>query len=262
VNAGDFNPPEKWVVNTIAYAIRQHDPSALHTAHCGPETIASTYWTNEDWLDFDTLYTYLPVHIQARETYKSFKKTPTILFESAYEFEHSADEHRIRMQAYQALLTGASGHFFGNNPIWHFDGPGTFQSDINWREALNSRGTQSMTHLVNIFRRLEWWKLIPDLDGTLITDDRGADETYTVGAISNDGKFSMIYIPDERNLKLDLTGMKGPNIEQRWYDPSLGAFVDMKRIDKLTRSKHEVVTPGKNHVGDTDWILLLESTEH
>ena len=49
---------------------------------------------------------------------------PFFLIESAYENEHGAGELRVRIQAYQALLSGASGHIYGNNPVWHFDGPG------------------------------------------------------------------------------------------------------------------------------------------
>ena len=49
---------------------------------------------------------------------------PFFLMESAYENEHDAGEQRLRAQAYQAILSGAMGHLFGNNPIWHFDGAG------------------------------------------------------------------------------------------------------------------------------------------
>ncbi len=48
------------------------------------------------------------------------------MIESAYENDgfNPQTPTRMRTQAYQAILGGSTGHVFGNNPIWHFDGPG------------------------------------------------------------------------------------------------------------------------------------------
>jgi hypothetical protein len=70
---------------------------------------------------------------------------PFFLIESAYENEHDATSQRLRTQAYHAVLSGAADQVFGNNPIWHFDGPGLFPLQVTWRDALGSRGAQSMT---------------------------------------------------------------------------------------------------------------------
>jgi hypothetical protein len=73
------------------------------------------------------------------------ERMPFFLIESAYEHEHEASEQRLRTQAYQAVLSGAAGQVFGNNPIWHFDGPGIYPAPVTWQEALDSRGAHSMT---------------------------------------------------------------------------------------------------------------------
>jgi hypothetical protein len=45
-----------------------------------------------------------------------------LLIESAYENEHDISTTRVRAEAYHALLSGASGQVFGNNPMWNFNG--------------------------------------------------------------------------------------------------------------------------------------------
>jgi hypothetical protein len=54
VEAGDFNPPRKGLVISIAEGIREFDPRALHTAHAAPETAAIDYWEGEPWLQVNT----------------------------------------------------------------------------------------------------------------------------------------------------------------------------------------------------------------
>jgi hypothetical protein len=75
---------------------------------------------------------------------------PFFLIESAYENEHNATDQRLRTQADHAVLSGAAGQVFGNNPIWHFDGPGLYPAPMTWQEALGGKGTQSMTHLQSL----------------------------------------------------------------------------------------------------------------
>ena len=50
------------------------------------------------------------------------------------------------------MLSGAAGQFFGNNPIWHFDGPTLFPFTGDWRQALDAAGSRDMSHLAAFFR--------------------------------------------------------------------------------------------------------------
>ena len=133
VHAGDYDPPRKDVVRAIAEGIATFDPRALHTAHCAPETAAIEYWQGEHWLDVNNVYTYGPVCAAAVEQYARPERMPFFLIESAYENEHEANERRLRTQAYHAALSGAAGQIFGNNPIWHFDGPGMHPAPVTWQ---------------------------------------------------------------------------------------------------------------------------------
>jgi uncharacterized protein DUF4038/collagenase-like protein with putative collagen-binding domain len=255
-HGGDYNPPDRSLIEAVIEGISAHDTAALHTAHCDRETMASEYWGDRPWLQIDTLYTYGPVHLQAVKAAQEFGKRPYILLESAYEFEHTAGELRVRAQAYQALLNGAAGHVFGNNPIWHFDGPGIFPAPIGWREALSSRGSQSMTHLLNLFSQLEWWRLRPDLKNEFLVAGHGRENARAVAALSEDRSLGLVYTPGRRSLDIDWAGFMG-QVEARWYDPSSGVFKAATAAREPAKTIRHFETPGRNEAGLEDWVLVL-----
>src|SRR6185295_6827938 len=121
VHGGDFNPPDKTLTRAIALGIKNVAGSqALQTAHCNAETSALGYWSGESWLQVNNIYTYLDVPSKAQTEYAN--QMPFFLIESRYENENMPEgtEQHARVQAYQALLSGAMGQTFGNNPIWLF----------------------------------------------------------------------------------------------------------------------------------------------
>ena len=260
VHAGDYDPPERELVRAIAEGIAAVDPRALHTAHNAPETAPIEYWQGESWLDVNNVYTCGPVYAAARAQYARPEGMPFFLLESAYENEHDATEQRLRTQAYQALLSGAAGQVFGNNPIWHFDGPGLFSAPVTWQEALDSRGAQSMSHLHDLLTTIPWWQLEPDTDHTLLTDGLGPDHARAVAASTADGSLAMVYIPDRREITLDLARLAGPLVEARWYDPADGRFEAVAGSPfSTTGSRRLGAQTDSNSAGFDDSVLILES---
>lgn len=259
VNGGDFDPPDKSLVRAIAEGIRSEDPQALHTAHGAPESSSLDYWRGERWLDVNAVYTYGPVHEEVLDQRTFGVRIPSFLIESVYEGEHGSTPRQLRAQAYQALLTGAAGHIFGNNPIWYFDGPGLYSSDVTWKEALGSDGAASMTHLISLMRSLPWWTLVPDEGRDLLVDGQGPREERAVAAAAGDGSFALVYLPTRRQVILDLGGLAGPRVVARWYDPSSGAFTTTHApvpAQGLHRFGGDL---RPNASGEDDWILVLES---
>jgi Protein of unknown function (DUF4038)/Putative collagen-binding domain of a collagenase len=260
IHGGDFNPPDRTLTRAVAEGIREVDPSVLHTAHCGPETMASDYWSDEPWLDFNTLYTYGPVHLQAEKAARQRSGRPFILLESAYENEHGADAHRIRMQAYQALLYGACGHFFGNNPIWHFDGPGVYPAPHKWGDALDSPGSQSMMQLASVFSGIKWWTLEPDLKNRFLIIGGTGDHGKTVAAYANDRSLAVVYTPDSGGLKINKALFGGLPLVANWYDLTTGRL-HHHASPNLTRSQVGVVKPPvRSRADKTDWLFVVRST--
>ncbi len=260
VHGGDYDPPREDLVRAIAQAIRTYDARALHTAHGSPETSALDYWRGEPWLQVNTVYTYGPVYHPALRQYARPERMPFFLIESAYENEHDITEQRVRTQAYQAVLSGAAGQIYGNNPIWHFDSGGLYPAPVTWRQALSSRGAQSMTHLRDLLTSLAWWQLEPDRSGVLLTAGLEGGSERAVAARSADRSFALIYLPSSRVITVDLRQLAGPCIAARWFDPANGQFLSVAGSPFDASGPRQFGADlGRNSSGFEDWILLLRS---
>ena len=254
VNGGDYNPVDKELVRALARAIMEEDPGALGTVHGAPETAPLDFWGYEPWLKVNDIYTYEPTYAAASREYEADRGMPFFLIESAYEFEHGADEHRVRVQAYQAILSGAFGHVYGNNPIWHFGGPSIFPTEMTWQQALDSPGTRSMQILQEYFSSIKWWDLDPDTGNDLLIR-RGNYHTRTTAARTKDGSLAVIYLPAGRGVTLDLAKLAGPEVSARWIDPSTGGS-ETAAGSPFSTDVLYLAPPKGNHA---DWILELRS---
>jgi Protein of unknown function (DUF4038)/Putative collagen-binding domain of a collagenase len=268
VHGGDANPPRKDLVRAIAEGIRKFDSRSLHTAHAAPWTPAIDYWEGEPWLQVNNVYTAhpdawsdRPVHADTLEQYARRERMPFFLIEGVYENMHEASERDLRTQAYQALLCGAAGHVFGNDPIWHFDMP--FYDPppaMTWQEALASRGAQSMSHTRDLLLATRWWELEPDRKNVLLTDGLGPAEERAVAARSADRSFALVYLPSTRTVTVDLGQIAGPEIAAHWYDPADGRLFGVSGPPFLaTGSQRLQPISDRNSSGFGDWVLILEA---
>ena len=260
VHGGDYNPRTKAFVKAVADGIREYDPDALHTAQCAPETAAAEFWGSESWLSLNSIYTYKPVYEAALGQYGRADRMPFFLIESSYENARGLTDERLRAQAYYAILSGATGQIFGNDPIWHFDGPGLAPPPVSWQQAMASRGSQSMTHLLGLFSTMSWWTMEPDLNNSFLIDGLGSDFDRAVAARAADRTFGVVFLPSARRVTLDLEQLVGPNIGTRWYDPSIGQFVGVTGSPFPAQgSRAFAPEPERNAAGSADWVLVLES---
>lgn len=257
VAGGDHTPSQPELVDAVAAGIHETDPTALHTVHLAPDDPPRDLFGDTDWFDIDNVYTYGPVLGPTHAAYRS-TTMPFLMFESTYENEHGATTRQLRTQAYHGLLGGAAGHIFGNNPIWHFDGPGVEPAEITWQEALEGPGSRSMGALSRIMSTVPWWTLAPDLDRDLIIDGNGSGNDEAAAAVADDRSLAVVYVPTERTITLDLGQLAAGVDTITWVDPVTGepAFgattVDVGPI--------RLETPGENAGGDGDWIVTVTAS--
>jgi hypothetical protein len=262
MHGGDFNPVgDKQLVRDIALGIRDFDAQSLHTAHCAPETSALEFWASESWLQLNNVYTYNDIPGKAQAAYAG--AMPFFLLESRYENEPAPPTAavQLRIQAYQALLSGAMGQAFGNHPIWHFDGPGVYPnpSPSNWEAWLDSAGAQQMAHVRALFVARSWQRLVPDFAHALLTGDLGGSGfDRAVAARANDGSFAFAYAPSARTLSINMS-LFPANVSARWFDPAAGTFAPIAGSPFPNSGSRNFPTPGNNAAGDSDWVLVLES---
>jgi hypothetical protein len=257
VHGGDFDAPDKSLSRAVADGIAEADPNALHTAHPSRETATADFWRGERWLSIDTVYTYEDVFRAVSTQFDRKLPLPILLIETLYEGEHGTDEQRLRSQAYGAILGGAAGQIFGNNPVWHFSGPGLFFPDIasiffGWRHALASPGASSMGRLRSFFEPLEWWKIEPDHGGIL-----AGGQGYSICAAARDSSFVIVYVAGASELML-----KPPwraLTEAHWYDPTAGTFRDAAAPTNGVGGQLVFKVPASSNAnGFSDWLLLLK----
>lgn len=261
---GDYTPkPEdQWVVAEVAQGILEVDGTHLMTGHGAPEYSAVAAFGEPQWLTVNSVYTYESTLFgPVQKEYQRRPCRPFVLLESTYEGEHDASPDQIRRQAYWAMLGGACGQFFGNNPIWHFDGPGLYPVQTTWVEALDGTGSRDMTRLRDFFSALPWQRLEPEQSHAVVTDGYGDGTATALTACTADGRLSVTYIPStgtaSRTLRVNLQHFSRP-IGARWYNPADGTWKQIP-VDPLPdQGAHRFRTPGDNGTGTSDWLLVLE----
>jgi len=257
-HGGDYNPPNKALVREIVFGFREFDTRALHSAHCALETAAADYWSGESWLQVNNVYAYNTVYSAALAQYA--RAIPLFFLEGRYENEADGTEHRVRVQAYQALLSGAAGQVFGSNPIWHFNGPGLYPTSLTWQQALNGRGSESMTHVGALFAPRSWWTLQPDSSNTALTGGLSGGQDRAVAAVAADRSFAIAYLPSLRTVAVNLGQLVGPKVDARWYDPASGTYTTVAGSPFLASGSQTFRPAANNSSNFGDWALVLEST--
>ena len=257
-----FPPPLRWLGDQLAAGLREGGAGQVITAHGGQTSAVETFG-DRSWLGMDTVYTYADdLRAPLLTALQRSPARPFVLIETTYEGEHDAKPERIRRQAWTALLSGASGQFFGNNPMWHFDGPTLFPFFGDWRTALDSVGSRDMARLGRFFQGLPWNELEPDRDGATVSVAGGPPAARAVVARTADGRLIVAYIPalgeGGREVTINLPGVPKPPRE-RWINPARDE-PPQEIIDQLWNPAGRVwmPTPGDNRAGANDWVLVLE----
>jgi hypothetical protein len=243
---GDRNPGAALEhVNAVAAGIQRHDTRHLFTAHTLEEYSPAVEYASGGWLTLNCTYTYGIVHRKVRDDYNRFKDLPLFMVESTYEGEHNSTPVQIRRQAYWSLLSGAIGHFLGNNPIW-----GAFKG---WEAALDSPAAWDMVRLRNLFLSRRWHTLIPDQKHEVVTGGlgelRGLDAL--TAARTADGTTVIAYMPNARPITLNLSAVAGKTTNTWWYNPRSGETIFGGEL--VTRGEPVMTPPGEG-----DWVLVLD----
>jgi len=259
-----FPPSLRWLGDQLAAGLREGGAGQVITAHGGQTSAVETFG-DRSWLGMDTVYTYAddqrPLHLLALQREPA---RPFVLIESTYEGEHEARPERVRRQAWTAMLSGAAGQFFGNNPMWHFDGPTLFPFTGDWRTALDSVGSRDMARLGNFFRGLPWPDLRPDREGSRVSVEGGPPAAAAVGATTADGRLLVAYIPalgeGGRVVSVNFPAINGRPPAVKWINPARDEPA-RQIIDRFWPSSGpaKMPTPGDNGTGANDWVLVLGS---
>jgi len=256
-------------VRAVAQGILDNDQVHYHTAHCGRTNSAMDCFANETWLSVNSSYTNFITYSQVLKDYNRTPFKPFFLLDAQYENENESTRTTLRSQAYWAILSGAQGQDFGNNPVWGFQGPTVYPPPHSWDTGLQDPGAKDMTKVSGLFASLRWSDLIPDQTHatltagycTATTNPGAIDNDYATAARTADGRLVVVYAPSTgtgtRALTIAMSQLAGP-ANARWYNPTSGAFTAVSGGPFTNSGSHVFTTPGDNGTGANDWALLIE----
>jgi hypothetical protein len=260
------------LVYQVMAGIASADPNHLQTI----ELDYNASYSDQDTtlapvLSLDSAYTYFETYDEVLAAYASTPTVPVFLTEANYEYENNTNAFSgttgvfvLREQEYWAMTSGACGQLYGNHYTWTFDGP---QGSSNWKSFLDSPGTAELAYWSKLFESVPWWKLVPDTQKKIVTAGYGTyagtngnlpNATYVTTAYDPGGSVAVIYDVAGAALTVDLTQLKGP-VTAAWYDPSQAVSSPVAGSPFPNSGSHVFTTPGKNHDGQADWVLVLTS---
>jgi hypothetical protein len=275
-------------LTALAEGIRSQDKVHLMVAEGQPQHAALDTYGPVSWMDLNWLYfhtTNIPDGVAGNYTRSPW--LPPFLGEAWYENDPThtpaLTELEDREQGYWAVLSGAylGNGGFGNSPIWYFNaGPEAKTADPSWQSQLASVGSVGQMYLGKLFRSREHWKLIPDINHTVITsgfDSRSWSsstweffrsvlrrEPYRLGSTSvtaartSDGQTIIAYVPNGSAATITVAMNEiedaGSQTKCWWFNPRDGSSTLIG--DFSTRAAHRFTPPDA-----MDWILVVDSRQ-
>jgi hypothetical protein len=248
-------------VQDVVTGILQYDTRHLFTAHNQSESMAIDPWSGASWLTLNDIYTYNPAYMMAKTAYQVAPSMPFFLIESAYENEHAVTEQNLRAESYWTVLSGGSGHIFGNCPLWGLGSTTTYPtfcgvSPSTWKTQMDAQGSVNMGYFLKLFSSRHWYDLTPD-DGTVMTvgsAGNGTQTDYAATAYASDGSSIIAYLPSLRTVTVNGNKLAGTSMNAWWYNPATGVS---SQIGTYPTNSSQNFTPPSG--GDGDWVLVLDS---
>jgi Protein of unknown function (DUF4038)/Putative collagen-binding domain of a collagenase len=266
LNGNDFQtwskPRDDALALAVARGIRSTDPHALQTVELNYPT--STSSDDPRWkriIGLDAAYTYAPTYAEVLKAYGRADHLPVFMIEASYEGEHDyVGPSTLRRQEYWTMLSGATGQFYGNRYTWQFiDG---------WPQHVDTIGSRQLTFVTSLFARRRWFDLVPDSRHRLVVAGYGSYSAdgdlnandYVAAARTPDGRLAIAYLPTGRPVRVDMRTMAGRRVQAQWYDPTSGRYSTIPGSPFAPSGTRRFTSPGRNHEGDQDWVLVLTAT--
>ena len=249
LNGGDIKGNiKKSVWTTLGKTIKSIDPDHLMTFHPFGRRQSSTWFHEEEWLDFNMFQSGHRRYDQrgddpeaiwkgednwryVEEDYQKKPIKPTLDGEPSYEGIpqglHDPEEpfwkaQDCRRYAYWSVLAGACGHTYGHGAIMQMNKPEFKEEGYGvkkyWYEVLEDPGGNQMRFLKNLILSRPYYNRVPDQ--SLVAGDSG--EKYDKVIVSRGQSYIIAYIYTARSFKLKMGKITGDKVKTWWYHPETG----------------------------------------
>jgi len=229
--------------NAMMNAIKAADPNHIMTAHSNRTQSALDDY-DEPWLDLNSTYSHASTALSETETdWNRIGTAPTFFLEGDY--QPDIQDRHARGQAYQHIIGGGSGHFYGHHTIWVFNS--------GWEAALNTAGRTSLLHLSNLFASRPYQDIVPDYARTIVTAGGGTGADAVMAGLGNGGDTLLAYIPHVSfTITVDMSQLAGATSDVHWFDVRDGtASFDGNYANSGTLQ----FTPPSSG----DWLLVMDN---
>ena len=261
------------IYRAMANAINTADTNHLITFH--PATGGSyDYFHTDTWLDFNLAQTYSSpqnTYSYIHDGYLETPAKPIFLGEPSYyqnpgiviDGYYTALAQRIyRSQIFWSVLSGASGHVFGNTIVYIADrkDDGNNEStltnndmDLDWWDFTDTAGAHWTKIAISFFEEYDWWKLVPTQD-TIITNVNTGTTSMKIAGVSSDADLVMVYFPTIQSsiLKMDKI-TTAATATCKWFNPMNGTY---QAIASYATSGTRSFTPPSTW---EDAVLIMEA---
>lgn len=208
-----------------------HAVRAPNLSGAGAEGGSSSLWFHDDaWLDFNMIETFSWLHRvypYVNEDYYKYPTKPTVLGEGAYEggkYSHECGyitPLKVRQQGYHDFFAGGAGYTYGHWAIWPFRG---VFCEKTWETALDAPASLEIAGVMkNFIIDQEIFSFVPDQ--SIIVSANPDGENLQGAMIKNDSSKILIYLPENREVQIDLTKMTSGEKQFIWFNPKNGNTV-------------------------------------
>lgn len=256
----------------MAEGLRAGDAgSHLITYHPSGLQSSSEWFQKEPWIDFNMLQS----GHGARDIndwgmiwadYQKEPVKPVVNGEANYE-DHPINwqprngyfnDFDVRRESYWAVFAGACGQTYGCHDVWQFYTKArepVSAARTDWKEATNLPGASQMQHLAALMKSRPYLTRVPDQ--SLLKSSQGKDGDHCQATRDSEGSYAFIYIPNGRDVEIDLGRLSGSKIKVWWYDPRDGGANPAG--ERVAKGIQDFTPPAPAKPGDiNDWVLVLD----
>lgn len=241
----------------------------------GGKVRTTNYIADEAWLDMNAFQSghgsrESPPWQWVQEDLEVKPQKPTLDMEPCYE-DHPVNPwdgkwtrqrgyftaYDVRARIYRGVFAGACGVTYGHHQIWQFLNPDLYKpinpgdTIIGWKKAVHSEAGTQMQYLKNLMLSRPYFSRIADQ--SVIKSDTGKTYIDLVYATRDQNNtYAMVYLPQNRPVKIDLSKVSGRTKKVWWYDVRTGIATPSKSVNG---NGTQSFIPPKD---GTDWVLVID----
>ena len=163
----------------------------------------------------------------------------------------------VRARIYRGVFAGACGVTYGHHQIWQFLNKELYapinvgDTIIGWQVAARAEAAGQMQYLKNLMLSRPYQNRMADQ--SLIKSSAG--NTYldlVVATRDSEKTYAMIYLPQNKPVKIDVSKISGSTKNVWWFDVRTGKSTAGKLVKG---SGQQTFTPPAN---SKDWVLVID----